>query len=344
MQVYFLKFAVPIFLMLIVVHAGTAGETPPPADGVALEDDDLIEAFPRQAAVQIARRVDDLSSAGLDGAYATRGLYASLNLWPPTMKRLNVCFFGGERADRQRVVKIASEWMLSGAFVPFHFGDDPANPATCTGAGNDEHIRVGFVKDGTIWSAVGNQSVNKRLYPPGQPSMNLGFKATVGPERVRRAILHEFGHALGLEHEHQNKLGNCKQEYDFPALVSYFKNTLGWSENDVKTNLYVIEKSGVIATEFDRQSIMLYSHPVRFYKKGKDSPCFIKERAQLSPGDRSLISQLYPADAAAREKQAHERAGWWSAKIAEVADRLSRDTGLDLKALVDHSLGVDAPR
>ncbi len=34
-------------------------------------------------------------------------------------------------------------------------------------------------------------------------------------------ILHEFGHALGILHEHQSPVANCVNEYNWEFIVKY---------------------------------------------------------------------------------------------------------------------------
>ena len=45
---------------------------------------------------------------------------------------------------------------------------------------------------------------------------------------ARRLTMHEFGHALGMLHEHQSPTGGCGPEYDEEALMAYGA-LLGWS-------------------------------------------------------------------------------------------------------------------
>ena len=51
-------------------------------------------------------------------------------------------------------------------------------------------------EEGTSHSAVGRQAEDKK---PDEATMTLNL----GKDHQRRTILHEFGHALGLKHEHQ---------------------------------------------------------------------------------------------------------------------------------------------
>lgn len=322
-----------------------AAQDQPASSASATEDSEafLIEAYPKDIAQRVGRQAEALDRDRLTGGKLTRGVYSSFLVWPPTLARINVCFFGGEPGLRRKVVAIASEWTRVGGHVPLHFGDDPKSPQSCTGQGQREHIRVGFERDGTIWSAVGQQSMRGSLFPRDRPSMNLGFKSTLGESKIRRAILHEFGHALGLEHEHQSPQGKCwPDEFERERLVAYVRDNLGWGESDVRRNLALLDQKGVLATEFDKVSVMIYAFPARFYKRKEASPCFATERPEISPGDRKLIAALYPADAAARERVQAERKGFWDRLMAAVpANRTRSLDGRGIGQIVQEYLGAE---
>jgi len=79
-------------------------------------------------------------------------------------------------------------------------------------------------KDGS-WSHIGTEA---NEIEPRQPTMNLGWLSGLTDavsDTERGVILHEFGHVLGLLHEHQSPLrGNkihLKQSGTFVLLFSY---------------------------------------------------------------------------------------------------------------------------
>ena len=62
-------------------------------------------------------------------------------------------------------------------------------------------IRISFEPTAGNWSVLGNLAQN---VPPENATMNLGWVLDSVDEQPheRGVILHEFGHALGLMHEH----------------------------------------------------------------------------------------------------------------------------------------------
>ncbi len=68
-------------------------------------------------------------------------------------------------------------------------------------------------------------------------------------------VMHEFGHALGLGHEHQRKVfGNVLKFFHDYALKNYFK---GQYSRDVAT-AYPDDDDHETCSEYDPDSIMHY--------------------------------------------------------------------------------------
>jgi Astacin (Peptidase family M12A) len=118
------------------------------------------------------------------------------------------------------------------------------------------------------------------------------------PEASMRAtILHEFGHALGLLHEHQSPAANCDAEIDWDAAYKIGAD-IGWDKALVDRNFRQLASSTSLnATKVDRKSIMHYSLPPVIFKRGKQSACFVTENLDLSEQDRQFIASVYPKEA-----------------------------------------------
>jgi hypothetical protein len=222
---------------------------------------------------------------------AVRGVVVKSITWRPG-ETVKVCFRAGTQKARARVVKYASEWM-NYANVVLDFGDKD-NPRSCQGD-NSEAIKIDFVEQGAAagyWSQIGTNS-RKTSH-----SMNLGEigrDALPFPEtEARRLTMHEFGHALGMLHEHQSPTGGCGPEYDQEALLAYGA-LLGWSPEKSLSNFIPYSASPELnASEVDRKSIMHYSLPVWIFKAREKSPCFVQPNYEISEGDRVFMSRVYP--------------------------------------------------
>jgi hypothetical protein len=153
----------------------------------------------------------------------------------------------------------------------------------------DAEIRVAFQwnNDKTSWSKVGTDALD---VPKSQPTMNFGwFDSKTKEEEFRRTTLHEFGHALGFKHEHQNPKASIP--WDKEAVYKYFKDTNGWDKKKVDHNLFAqLSKTTTNSTAFDPKSIMLYEIPESL-TVGNFST---KSNSSLSEKDKEFAAKMYP--------------------------------------------------
>ena len=212
---------------------------------------------------------------------------------------IKVCFHGGTRKAQERVARIAREWMQY-ANVVLDFEEGGA-PRACA-ANKPADIKVAFEDNKGWWSVPGtvsrtqDPSMNLQFYGVDTPMLVGGQPAPEAP--MRATILHEFGHALGLLHEHQSPNANCDAEIDWAAAYKTGAD-MGWDQAQVDRNFRQLATSTSLnATKVDRKSIMHYSLPPVLFKRGKQSACFVAENLELSETDRKFIASVYPKDAA----------------------------------------------
>jgi hypothetical protein len=146
---------------------------------------------------------------------------------------------------------------------------------------NDSDIRIGFDSTQGAWSYVGLDSKNVEY--KNQPTMNLGWFDVA-------TVLHEFGHSLGLVHEHQNFKNNPVQ-WNNDIIYSWALQTQGWDKETTKRN--IIEKYNITqlnGSVFDSKSIMLYFFPNDITLNNKGT----SENLRLSATDVVYLSETYP--------------------------------------------------
>ena len=107
-------------------------------------------------------------------------------------------------------------------------------------------------------------------------------------KRFQNTVLHEFGHALGLEHEHQHPDNDIA--WDLENLIAYGRKK-GLSAAFIQDNyLRKISRTGALIGPYDPGSIMHYRIPAGLTQQnltnaGSDT---------LSEGDIALIAKAYP--------------------------------------------------
>lgn len=176
--------------------------------------------------------------------------------------------------------RFATEWL---PFVNLKFDFSAKAPAD---------IRITFEADPGSWSAIGTDALVAEYFTKDEPTMNFGWlKDDTEDNEWRRIVLHEFGHAIGGIHEHQNPRGGIR--WNLPAVYEYFSGRPNyWTKEDIDFNVlqkYSIDQ--VNSSKFDPKSIMIYALPRELFVKG---PKRMSENADLSPGDKAFVGKMYP--------------------------------------------------
>lgn len=192
--------------------------------------------------------------------------------WSPGQV-IKIKFLDGDDATHQKVKRIANEW-TNYANLKFEYVD----------VNEDADIRIGF-QTGTsgAWSFLGMRSA---YGDRNEQSMRLG-PLTANEASIRRTILHEFGHALGLIHE--NASPGAKINWDLPKVYKYYNDLNGWSKEEV--DRFVIKSpESTNYTEYDPLSIMHYYVDPALTTDGVR----VNEMNVLSETDKKSINMWYP--------------------------------------------------
>lgn len=140
------------------------------------------------------------------------------------------------------------------------------------------HIRISFDQNDGCWSSIGTECLN---IPQHEPTMNFA-SFDVG------TVMHEFGHAFGLLHEHQSPIDNPLNFND--GIYDYFYKKDGWLPEEVNTDvLNIYTKDEITGSKFDPYSIMLYFFPNRITFDNKGT----SQIQRLSPKDILRLNELY---------------------------------------------------
>lgn len=188
---------------------------------------------------------------------------------------IRVKFLNKNPKLEELVKKATTEWMEY-ANVKFSYVED-----------GDAEIRIEFASDNSYWSQIGTSC--KTITYPSQPTMHLGFSdLSIGEDVIYGTILHEFGHALGCIHEHQQT--NATIKWDKKKVLDYYAK-VGWDE--AITNHNILDKfpdKDLSNSDYDQDSIMHYFFPSELTEDGKGS----KMNFALSQKDKDFIKFCYP--------------------------------------------------
>ncbi len=194
--------------------------------------------------------------------------------------RIGVSFLDGTPFQIEAVKKYASEWLVStGAEkIQFAFGDS-----------SKKHIRITFdVAPNFNQSLIGRQAT--LVADPSSPTMHLGdVREDVPADRMKSVIRHEFGHALGMRHEHQHPDGGIK--WDKSAIIAELAS-YGWSATKVQRNIFdVFARSYACrgAPSFDPKSIMMYPIKASWTLDGYE----VASNIEIVPADLQCVHSLY---------------------------------------------------
>lgn len=189
-------------------------------------------------------------------------------MWAPG-RTLSVAFLDGTSSQINTVAKRASVWM-DYANLTLQFGASPAA----------SELRVSFRQQGA-WSYIGTDALS---IPANQPTINFGFLQ-------EGTVEHEFGHALGCIHEHQQP--SSEIPWNKAAVYAYYGGPPNnWNKATIDQNIFGrYAKEGTQFTKWDKGSIMEYPIDPGLIT---DQSFAVGWNTGLSATDKAYIAQMYP--------------------------------------------------
>jgi hypothetical protein len=304
----------------------------------------IYEGLPTTMAQSSRNHLNEVTKASLSVA-TMRPYYIIVQhsrRWTPG-KTLTIAFNGGTDDLYTKIEDAASAWTQpNAANLKLAFKDNSGQYRHWSTSDQNyvADIRIGFINEGDYagnWSAIGTDSRDNTVEggAPNQGSMNFGGFDQQLPVDWEGTVRHEFGHALGFEHEHQSPSGGCDFRLDDdpgyvkttdaegwyttdskgrrPGLYTYLGGKANyWPKDKVDANLKTFSSASTrnyLLGPFDKLSIMKYYFEPAMFKKGAKSPCYTgTENEVLSAQDLVGVQKAYPRDPAAAKRIATEQA------------------------------------
>lgn len=188
-------------------------------------------------------------------------------------RELHVAFLEGTPSIHRKVAFYAQQW-CEYANISLLFDNHP-----------QAEIRIAFQPTLGTWSAVGTSALT---VSDSYPTMNFSWliPTPFEEEVISHAVLHEFGHALGLIHEHQSPKGGI--QWNRAVVLQAHAN---YSEEWVEHNIFKRYRFWQTQyTKFDPYSIMVYRIPPTWTLNGYETPINVT----LSQTDKDFVARCYP--------------------------------------------------
>ncbi|KAH8077868.1 hypothetical protein BXZ70DRAFT_690995 [Cristinia sonorae] len=206
---------------------------------------------------------------------------------------LTYSFIDGSDVQHAKVEKTIVEWTW---YTNITFKKVDANG----------QIRITFNPKLGSWSYVGKQIEDVAA---DKATMNLGVvKSTSGTtEEESGTILHEFGHTLGMLHEHQSPVRGGTITLKESAVYDFYTSTQQWPKDRVKSQIIDVYNLKDVSnfSKFDKESIMMYWMP----RDMNEQDIEVKPNYVLSDTDRAFMVIHYP-----RPSPSSEAPTWTLAK------------------------------
>lgn len=190
-------------------------------------------------------------------------------LWLPGSV-LRVRFLDKNPAFEHTVRRYLPLWSVY-ANIQFEFSDD-----------KDAEVRVGFQEGVGNWAYSGPACLDVAV---DQPTINFAF---LDPPEA--SVLHEFGHVLGLEHEHNHPTGmKWKKEAIYKSMSGPPNN---WDKATTDAQFFSTWSRSTFPVKktFDPSSVMAYPMP----KEWTGLETEFGHKDSLTQGDKDFIERLYP--------------------------------------------------
>jgi len=228
-----------------------------------------------QASYEAAIRENPANRPTSASGRQKRGVGTHRKFWAPG-RTLRIAFLSGDQAFKDGVKAAASNW-LPHINLKFDFVE-----------GDTGDIRI-HTEPGTYWSKIGTDA----LLDADGPTMVIA-DWMLQPQVFAHYVMHEFGHALGAEHEHLHPEMNIP--WNKPAVYAAHWVPEDADEDDLNRKAVderyfdLLDPSEVNYSSYDPKSIMHYE----IRQAWTHGDFQIRLNLALSEKDKAFMAEAYP--------------------------------------------------
>lgn len=182
-----------------------------------------------------------------------RGVADTAYLWPQGAT-IKIGMVGTTRKEEELIRENIKKWAPY-VNLNFEFIADPKDA--------DVRIEVDSYSDeGYAWIGTEN-----KLHPDAKAHVTIGTNAS--PEHIADTVMHEWGHVLGLKHEHEHPYRNL-------------------DDPDLEDTPPLPDDGSLTLSPYDNDSIMHYT-----FETDSDGESVFRPKT-ISEEDKKFVSTLYP--------------------------------------------------
>ncbi len=229
-----------------------------------------------------------LDNAAIQGVHGSPVIFGSPNkMWEGgNVQTISYGFLPGihlgNKVQQDKVRDAIQEWSH---YASVRFVED-VDTKSCD-------IRITFDAGDASWSYVGQDC---HALEPQEATMNLAsvLPTNAAPTVNERAvILHEFGHVLGLLHEHQSP-AHGGTAIDVQAALDLYRSDRRWSDQQIRDQVADVYNHYDVSnySHVDVTSIMHHPQPKELTGLGSD----VGYNTALSDLDKAYMVVQYPRD------------------------------------------------